>query len=131
MDVGARGRAEGLVRRRPQPLRPGPLLAGATTVLYEDKPVGTPDAGAFWRIVEEHGVKTMFTAPTALRAIRREDPGLTELAEEIVNRIAEEGSAAEVALPETVHSVLAARLDALSSTIRTRIGGAVMPHRRA
>ncbi len=52
----------------------GPLLAGATTVLYEGKPVGTPDAGAFWRVVADHGVKTMFTAPTALRAIRKEDP---------------------------------------------------------
>ncbi|KAK8242351.1 hypothetical protein IWZ00DRAFT_525188 [Phyllosticta capitalensis] len=51
----------------------GPLLAGATTVLFEGKPVGTPDAGTFWRIVEEYKVKTMFTAPTALRAIRRED----------------------------------------------------------
>ncbi|MFI7482992.1 propionyl-CoA synthetase [Kocuria sp. M1R5S2] len=52
----------------------GPLLAGATTVLYEGKPVGTPDAGAFWRRVEDHGVKVLFTAPTALRAIRRADP---------------------------------------------------------
>ncbi|KAK7533058.1 uncharacterized protein J3D65DRAFT_68365 [Phyllosticta citribraziliensis] len=51
----------------------GPLLAGATTVLFEGKPVGTPDAGTFWRIAEEYKVKTMFTAPTALRAIRRED----------------------------------------------------------
>ena len=51
-----------------------PLLAGCTTVLYEGKPVGTPDAGAFWRVVAEHKVKAMFTAPTAFRAIRREDP---------------------------------------------------------
>ncbi|HTZ42323.1 MAG TPA: propionyl-CoA synthetase [Jatrophihabitans sp.] len=51
-----------------------PLLAGATTVLYEGKPVGTPDAGAFWRVVAEHKVSTMFTAPTAIRAIKREDP---------------------------------------------------------
>ena len=51
-----------------------PLLAGATTVLYEGKPVGTPDAGQFWRVVAEHGVKTMFTAPTAFRAIKKEDP---------------------------------------------------------
>ena len=51
-----------------------PLLAGATTVLYEGKPVGTPDAGAFWRVVAEHGVHGLFTAPTALRAIKREDP---------------------------------------------------------
>jgi propionyl-CoA synthetase len=52
----------------------GPLLAGATTVLFEGKPVGTPDAGIFWRIIEEHNVNVLFTAPTALRAIRRDDP---------------------------------------------------------
>ena len=52
----------------------GPLLAGATTVLYEGKPIGTPDPGAFWRVVSEHGVKVLFSAPTALRAIRKEDP---------------------------------------------------------
>ncbi|KAF4974260.1 hypothetical protein FZEAL_8809 [Fusarium zealandicum] len=52
----------------------GPLLTGAATVLYEGKPIGTPDASAFWRIVEEYKVNTMFTAPTALRAIKRDDP---------------------------------------------------------
>jgi len=51
-----------------------PLLVGATTVLYEGKPVGTPDAGAFWRVVADHGVRTLFTAPTAIRAIKKEDP---------------------------------------------------------
>jgi propionyl-CoA synthetase len=51
-----------------------PLLAGCTSVLYEGKPVGTPDAGAFWRVIAEHGVKTLFTAPTAIRAIKKEDP---------------------------------------------------------
>jgi propionyl-CoA synthetase len=51
-----------------------PLLAGATTVLYEGKPVGTPDAGAFWRVIAEHGVNALFTAPTAFRAIKKEDP---------------------------------------------------------
>ena len=51
-----------------------PLLLGATTVLYEGKPVGTPDAGAFWRVASEHGVKAVFTAPTAIRAIKKEDP---------------------------------------------------------
>jgi propionyl-CoA synthetase len=51
-----------------------PLLAGCTTVLYEGKPVGTPDAGAFWRVVADHGVRVLFTAPTAFRAIRKEDP---------------------------------------------------------
>jgi propionyl-CoA synthetase len=52
----------------------GPLLHGCTTVLYEGKPVGTPDAGAFWRVISEHGVRTLFTAPTAFRAIRQQDP---------------------------------------------------------
>ena len=51
-----------------------PLFHGSTTVLYEGKPVGTPDAGAFWRVIAEHGVVSMFTAPTALRAIRQQDP---------------------------------------------------------
>ena len=52
----------------------GPLFHGNTTVLYEGKPVGTPDPGAFWRVIAEHKVSVMFTAPTALRAIKREDP---------------------------------------------------------
>jgi propionyl-CoA synthetase len=51
-----------------------PLLVGATTVLYEGKPVGTPDAGAFWRVVSEYSVQAMFTAPTAFRAVKKEDP---------------------------------------------------------
>lgn len=52
----------------------GPLITGCTTVLYEGKPVGTPDPGAFWRVISQHRVKTLFTAPTAFRAIKREDP---------------------------------------------------------
>ena len=52
----------------------GPLLAGNTTILFEGKPVGTPDAGTFWRVVADHDVKVLFTAPTAFRAIRRDDP---------------------------------------------------------
>ena len=52
----------------------GPLLHGNTTILYEGKPVGTPDAGAFWRVVSEHNVSCLFTAPTAFRAIRQQDP---------------------------------------------------------
>ncbi|HEY9522881.1 MAG TPA: propionyl-CoA synthetase [Thermopolyspora sp.] len=51
-----------------------PLLVGATTVLYEGKPVGTPDAGAFWRVISQYGVKALFTAPTALRAVKKVDP---------------------------------------------------------
>ena len=52
----------------------GPLLHGCTAVLYEGKPVGTPDAGAYWRVISDHGVVTLFTAPTAFRAIKKEDP---------------------------------------------------------
>lgn len=51
-----------------------PLLHGCTTVLFEGKPVGTPDAGTFWRVIADHGVTTLFTAPTAFRAIKKEDP---------------------------------------------------------
>ncbi len=51
-----------------------PLLHGCTSIMYEGKPVGTPDAGAFWRVIEEHKVNVLFTAPTAFRAIKREDP---------------------------------------------------------
>jgi propionyl-CoA synthetase len=52
----------------------GPLLTGCATILYEGKSVGTPNPGAFWRVISQHGVKTLFTAPTAFRAIKREDP---------------------------------------------------------
>ena len=52
----------------------GPLIAGNTTVLFEGKPVGTPDAGTFWRVIQDHNVRSFFTAPTAFRAIKREDP---------------------------------------------------------
>ena len=57
----------------------GPLLAGATTVLYEGKPIGTPDPGAFWRVASEHDVAVLFSAPTAIRAIRKEDPEAAHL----------------------------------------------------
>jgi propionyl-CoA synthetase len=51
-----------------------PLLHGCTTIMYEGKPVGTPDPGAFWRVISQHGVSVLFTAPTAFRAIKKEDP---------------------------------------------------------
>jgi propionyl-CoA synthetase len=65
-----------------------PLLAGATTVLYEGKPVGTPDPGAFWRVIEQHRVKTLFTAPTAFRAIRKEDPQAAHLQRHDISSLA-------------------------------------------
>ncbi|MBL7978642.1 MAG: propionyl-CoA synthetase [Bacteroidetes Order II. Incertae sedis bacterium] len=58
----------------------GPLLNGSTTVVFEGKPVGTPDPGAFWRVIADHNVSVLFTAPTAIRAIKREDPNATHLA---------------------------------------------------
>jgi propionyl-CoA synthetase len=56
-----------------------PLIAGITSVLYEGKPVGTPDPGAYWRVISDHGVAAMFTAPTAFRAIKKEDPNAEHL----------------------------------------------------
>ena len=58
----------------------GPLINGNATVLYEGKPVGTPDAGAFWRVAAQHDVRVLFTAPTALRAVKREDPQAAQMA---------------------------------------------------
>ncbi len=58
----------------------GPLLTGNTTILFEGKPVGTPDPGTFWRVINEHKVKTLFTAPTAFRAIKQQDPNAEYLA---------------------------------------------------
>lgn len=81
----------------------GPLLAGATTVLFEGKPVGTPDAAEFWRIVADYGVKTMFTAPTALRAIRRVDPDLEELPDGALRSLKTLFLAGERLDPETWH----------------------------
>jgi propionyl-CoA synthetase len=80
-----------------------PLLVGATTVVYEGKPVGTPDAGAFWRIVQEYGVKTIFTAPTAFRAIRKADPRGAELGRYDVSALTSLFLAGERLDPETYH----------------------------
>jgi propionyl-CoA synthetase len=65
----------------------GPLLHGTTTILYEGKPVGTPDASAFWRVCEQHGVNVLFTAPTAVRAIKREDPAGTRMQAHDLSRL--------------------------------------------
>ena len=80
-----------------------PLICGATTVLYEGKPVGTPDAGAFWRVVAEHGVQALFTAPTAIRAIKKEDPDGNLLAEHDVSSLHTLFLAGERLDPETYH----------------------------
>ncbi|KQT85314.1 propionyl-CoA synthetase [Aurantimonas sp. Leaf443] len=80
----------------------GPLLAGCTTILYEGKPVGTPDAGAYWRVIAEHGVKALFTAPTAIRAIRKEDPDGALPGAHDLSRFAALFLAGERGDPETV-----------------------------
>ncbi|WLP89890.1 propionyl-CoA synthetase [Gordonia sp. NB41Y] len=79
----------------------GPLLAGATTIMYEGKPVGTPDAGAFWRVVSEHRAKALFTAPTAIRAIRKADPDAKLLAEYDVSSLKTLFAAGERLDPDT------------------------------
>ena len=78
-----------------------PLLTGCTTILYEGKPVGTPDAGAFWRVVAQHGVDVLFTAPTAFRAIRKEDPGGSLLRAHDLSRLRTLYLAGERLDPET------------------------------
>ncbi len=80
-----------------------PLLVGATSVLYEGKPVGTPDAGAFWRVVAEHGVSGLFTAPTAFRAIRKEDPDAEHLPHHDVSSLRTLFLAGERLDPDTYH----------------------------
>ncbi|HLG68212.1 MAG TPA: acetate--CoA ligase [Acidimicrobiales bacterium] len=83
----------------------GPLLTGATTVLYEGKPVGTPDPGAFWRVVADHRVDVLFTAPTAIRAIRKEDPDGAFLARHDTSSLRAVFLAGERLDPDTYHWV--------------------------
>ena len=80
----------------------GQLLHGATTVVYEGKPVGTPDAGAFWRMIEEYNIAALFTAPTAFRAIKKEDSGATYLKKYNVKHMRTLFLAGERADPDTV-----------------------------
>ena len=80
-----------------------PLLIGATTVLFEGKPVGTPDAGTFWRVIERHGVSTLFTAPTAFRAIRKEDPEGRFIDQSDLSSLRALFLAGERCDPETLH----------------------------
>jgi propionyl-CoA synthetase len=79
-----------------------PLFHGCTTILYEGKPVGTPDAGAFWRVIAEHGAVAMFTAPTAFRAIKKEDPQAKLLAQHSMPKFRTLFLAGERADPDTV-----------------------------
>lgn len=81
----------------------GPLFHGCATILYEGKPVGTPDAGAFWRVIRDHGVDVFFTAPTAIRAIRREDTQGAFITKTGVGNLRALFLAGERADPDTVH----------------------------
>jgi propionyl-CoA synthetase len=81
----------------------GPLFNGNTTVIYEGKPVGTPDPGAFWRVVEEHRVKVLFTAPTAIRAIRKEDPDAKYVLKYDISSLQSLFLAGERCDPDTLH----------------------------
>jgi propionyl-CoA synthetase len=79
-----------------------PLIHGATTIVFEGKPVGTPDAGTFWRVIAEHGVKSFFTAPTAFRAIKREDPDGSLIADYDLSSLRYLFLAGERADPDTI-----------------------------
>ena len=79
-----------------------PLLAGCTTILYEGKPVGTPDPGAFWRLIAQHGVNVLFTAPTAFRAIKKEDPQGTHMTRHDLSRFRTLFLAGERCDPDTL-----------------------------
>ena len=81
----------------------GPLLKGCTTILFEGKPVGTPDAGAFWRVIAEHNVKSLFTAPTAFRAIKKEDPDAKLLKQYDLSKFEILFLAGERTDPDTLH----------------------------
>jgi propionyl-CoA synthetase len=81
----------------------GPLIAGCTTVVFEGKPVGTPDAGTFWRVIAEHKVKSFFTAPTALRAIKRLDPQAKLMADYDLSHLQALFLAGERADPDTIN----------------------------
>ncbi|MET0537728.1 MAG: propionyl-CoA synthetase [Xanthobacteraceae bacterium] len=80
-----------------------PLIHGATSILYEGKPVGTPDAGAYWRVISEHGAVAFFTAPTAFRAIKKEDPEGKLLAGHDLSKFRTLFLAGERADPDTLH----------------------------
>ncbi|HSF65287.1 MAG TPA: propionyl-CoA synthetase [Paracoccaceae bacterium] len=81
----------------------GPLIAGCTTIVFEGKPVGTPDAGTFWRVIAEHGVRSFFTAPTALRAIKRDDPEGKLVGDYDLSKLNVLYLAGERADPDTIH----------------------------
>ncbi|MFZ1727871.1 MAG: propionyl-CoA synthetase [Albidovulum sp.] len=80
----------------------GPLIAGCTTIVFEGKPIGTPDAGTFWRVIQDHNVRSFFTAPTALRAIKRDDPKGTLIGDYDISGLSALYLAGERADPDTI-----------------------------
>jgi len=105
----------------------GPLLAGVTTVLFEGKPVGTPDAGTFWRVVERHKVNVLFTAPTAFRAIRRDDPDGSFARKSELSSLRALFLAGERADPETLHwAETLLRVPAIDHWWQTETGWAIV-----
>ena len=108
-----------------------PLIAGATTVLYEGKPVGTPDAGAFWRVVEDHHVNVLFTAPTALRAIRKADPLAERIGDHDLSSLRTLFAAGERLDPETYEwSAAALQVPVIDHWWQTETGWAIAANPR-
>jgi len=108
-----------------------PLLRGCATVMFEGKPVGTPDADAYWRVVRDHGVKAMFTAPTAIRAIKREDPDAHFLRTRGVGALATLFLAGERSDPDTVRWAQAAtRVPVIDHYWQTGFGWLVLANCR-
>jgi len=104
----------------------GPLLAGCTSILFEGKPVGTPDAGTFWRVCAQHGVRVLFTAPTAIRAIKKEDPQGKFLAQHDLSKLEVLFLAGERCDPPTVDwSVEKLRIPVVDHWWQTETGWAI------
>ncbi len=108
-----------------------PLLVGATTILYEGKPVGTPDAGAFWKVIDQHRVKALFTAPTAIRAIRKEDPQGSLIAEHDISSLKALFLAGERLDPDTYHwATEALRVPVIDNWWQTETGWPIVANPR-
>jgi propionyl-CoA synthetase len=104
----------------------GPLIAGCTTIVFEGKPVGTPDAGTFWRVIAEHKVKSFFTAPTALRAIKRDDPQGKLVADYNLSNLKTLYLAGERADPDTINwAMTALKIPVIDHWWQTETGWAI------
>lgn len=108
-----------------------PLITGSTTILYEGKPVGTPDAGAFWRVIEQYGVNALFCAPTALRAIKREDPEGDCIAEYDISSLRTLFLAGERLDPDTYHwAAMRLRVPVIDNWWQTETGWPIAANMR-